>query len=147
MNDQPEPNFRKTLEDIRLYYHFLFKRGFRLGSVLFADHNQEAWQVTLCEGNRLIHIYNEQGIVNLVMSTIQRSREVIFFDMEAAHTSRDFFFTFDELPVSESQQLKKLAEYLEKNLVMILAQAERDNLPFIEHPMQGLTTEPKRTII
>ena len=147
MNDQPELKFRKTLEDIRLYFDFLFRRGFRIGSVLFADQKNEVWQVTLMEGNWLIHICNEQGIVNLIMSTLRQSNEIVIFDMEAANNSREFFYTFDEFPINESQQLKKTANYLEKNLITILAQAEKENLPLIEHPLNNFATQPKRTII
>jgi len=146
MKDQPDIKFRKNLEDIRLYFEFLFKHGFRIGSVLFTDQKNENWQVTLSEGNRLVHIYSEQGVVNLIMSTLRQSHEIVFFDMEAANNT-EFFYTLDEFPINESQQLKKIAYFLEKNLITILAQAERDNLPFIEHPVDGFAAHPKRTII
>jgi len=147
MNEQPEIKFRNTLEAIRLHFDFLFKRGFRIVSVMFAGQKNEDWQVTLFEGNRLIHIYSEMGIINLVMSTLRRSTEIISFNMEAANNSREFFYTLDELPISESQQLKKIAHFFEKNLVTILAQAEKDSLPFPEYPMHTFVAPPKRTII
>ena len=146
MNDQPELKFRKTLEDIRLHFGFLFKRGYRIGSVLFAGQTNDDWQVTLSEGNRLVHIYSEQGIVNLIMSTLRQADEVIAFDMKASN-NMEFFYTFDEFPITESRQLQKNARFLEKNLIAILAQAEKDNLPPIQHPPSKFTDQQKRTVI
>jgi len=146
MNDQPELKFRKTLEDIRLNFAFLFKRGYRLGSVLFADQTNDDWQVTLSEGNRLIHIYSEQGIVNLIMSTVRQGNEVISFDMKAANNT-EFFDTIDEFPITESKQLQKIAHFLETNLTALLAQAEKADLPSIEPPMSKFAAQQKRTII
>jgi len=146
MNDQPELKFRKTLEDIRLNFAFLFKRGYRLGSVLFADEKNDDWQVTLSEGNRLVHIYSEQGIVNLIMSIVRQGNEVISFDMKAANNT-EFFYTIDEFPITESQQLKKIARFLETNLTELLAQAEKGNPPSIKHPVSKFAGQQKRTII
>ena len=146
MDDQPELKFRKTLEDIRLHFDFLFKRGYRLVSVLFTDQNNADWQVTLSEGNRLVHIYSEQGIVNLIMSTLRQTNEIIFFDMNAANNT-DFFYTIDEFPITESQQLQKIARFLEANLAELLAQAEKSNPPSIKHPVSKFAGQQKRTII
>ena len=146
MNDQPELKFRKTLEDIRLHFGFLFRRGYHLGSVLFADQNNADWQVTLSEGHRLVHIYSEQGIVNLIMSTLRQANEVISFDMKAAN-NRESFYTIDEFPITESQQLQKIARFFEKNLIAILAQAEKDNLPSIERPVNRFAVQQKRKVI
>jgi hypothetical protein len=146
MNDQPDLKFRKTLEDIRLHFGFLFKRGYRLSSVLFAGQTNDDWQVTLSEGNRLVHLYSEQGIVNLIMSTLLQANEVVYFDMEAS-SNLEFFYTLDEFPIAESQQLQKIARFLEKNLIALLAQAEKDNLPSIEPPMSKFAAQQKRTII
>ena len=146
MNDQPDLKFRKTLEDIRLHFGFLFKRGYRIGSVLFAGQTNDDWQVTLSEGNRLVHIYSEQGIVNLIMSTLLQANEVVYFDMEAS-SNLEFFYTIDEFPITESQQLQKTARFLEKNLIALLAQAEKDNLPSSEPRMSRHAAQQKRTVI
>lgn len=146
MNDQPELKFRKTLEDIRLHFGFLFKRGYRIGSVLFAGQTNDDWQVTLSEGNRLVHIYSEQGIVNLIMSTLLQANEVVYFDMEAS-SNLEFFYTIDEFPITESQQLQKTARFLEKNLIALLAQAEKGNLPSSEPRMSRHAAQQKRTVI
>lgn len=146
MDDQPELKFRKTLEDIRLHFDFLFKRGYRLVSVLFTDQNNADWQVTLSEGNRLVHIYSEQGIVNLIMSTLRQANEIIFFDMNAANNT-DLFYTINELPITEAQQLQKIGRFLETNLTGLLAQAEKDNPPSIKHPVSKFAGQQKRTII
>ena len=146
MDDQPELKFRKTLEDIRLHFGFLFKRGYRLVSVLFTDQNNTDWQVTLSEGNRLVHIYSEQGIVNLIMSTLHQANESIFFDMNAANNT-DLFYTINELPITEAQQLQKIGRFLETNLTGLLAQAEKSNPPSIKHPVSKFAGQQKRTII
>jgi hypothetical protein len=146
MDDQPELKFRKTLEDIRLHFDFLFKRGYRLVSVLFTDQNNADWQVTLSEGNRLVHIYSEQGIVNLIMSTLRQANEIIFFDMNAANNT-DLFYTINELPITESQQLQKIGRFLETNLTGLLAQAEKSDPPSIKHPVSKFAGQQKRTII
>ena len=146
MNDQPDLKFRKTLEDIRLHFGFLFKRGYRLGSVLFAGQTNDDWQVTLSEGKRLVHIYSEQGIVNLIMSTLLQANEVVYFDMEAS-SNLEFFYTIDEFPIAESQQLQKIASFLEKNLIVILAQAEKAKLPPFEPRTSKLAAQQKRTVI
>ena len=146
MNDQPDLKFRKTLEDIRLHFGFLFNRGFRLSSVLFAGQTNDDWQVTLSEGKRLVHIYSEQGIVNLIMSTLLQANEVVYFDMEAS-SNLEFFYTIDEFPITESQQLQKTARFLEKNLIALLAQAEKDNLPSSEPRMSRHAAQQKRTVI
>ena len=146
MNDQPDLKFRKTLEDIRLHFGFLFKRGYRIGSVLFAGQTNDDWQVTLSEGNRLVHIYSEQGIVNLIMSTLLQANEVVYFDMEAS-SNLEFFYTIDEFPITESQQLQKTARFLEKNLSALLAQAEKGNLPSSEPRMSRHAAQQKRTVI
>lgn len=146
MDDQPELKFRKTLEDIRLHFDFLFKRGYRLVSVLFTDQNNTDWQVTLSEGNRLVHIYSEQGIVNLIMSTLRQANEIIFFDMNAANNT-DLFYTINELPITEAQQLQKIGRFLETNLTGLLAQAEKSNPPSIKHPVSKFAGQQKRTII
>ena len=146
MNDQPDLKFRKTLEDIRLHFGFLFNRGFRLSSVLFAGQTNDDWQVTLSEGKRLVHIYSEQGIVNLIMSTLLQANEVVYFDMEAS-SNLEFFYTIDEFPITESQQLQKTARFLEKNLIALLAQAEKGNLPSSEPRMSRHAAQQKRTVI
>ena len=146
MNDQPDLKFRKTLEDIRLHFGFLFKRGYRIGSVLFAGQTNDDWQVTLSEGNRLVHIYSEQGIVNLIMSTLLQANEVVYFDMEAS-SNLEFFYTIDEFPITESQQLQKTARFLEKNLIALLAQAEKGNLPSSEPRLSRHAAQQKRTVI
>lgn len=146
MNDQPDLKFRKTLEDIRLHFGFLFNRGFRLSSVLFAGQTNDDWQVTLSEGKRLVHIYSEQGIVNLIMSTLLQANEVVYFDMETS-SNLEFFYTIDEFPIAESQQLQKIASFLEKNLIVILAQAEKAKLPPFEPRTSKLAAQQKRTVI
>ena len=146
MNDQPELKFRKTLEDIRLHFGFLFKRSYRIGSVLFAGQTNDDWQVTLSEGNRLVHIYSEQGIVNLIMSTLRQANEVISFDMKAANNT-EFFYTIDEFPITESQQLQKIARFLETNLTELLAQSGKDSPPSIKHPPSKFAAQQKRTVI
>jgi hypothetical protein len=143
--------FRKTLEDIRLHFDFLFKRGFRIVSVLFAGQNNENWQVTLMASNRLVDIYSEQGLINLALGVIQQYNEAKFFDLQYlaqfVDSGRDFFHKPDILSINETQQLKKIAGFLEKHIVTILAQVEKENLPTLNRPLNKSITQQKRTII
>jgi len=152
MKDQPEFKFRRTLADIRLHYDFLFRRGFRIASVLFADQNNENWQVTLTANNFIINIYNEKGVVYLAVGTIQgRHHEVVFYDLQDMaqfiNSGREFFYARGEFPINETQQFMNIAGFLEKHLSTLLAQVERENLPSLNPPPNGFTTQPKRTII
>ena len=151
MKDQPELKFRRTLADIRLHYDFLFRRGFRIASVLFADQNNENWQVTLTANNFMINIYNERGVVNLALGTLQEHREVVFYDLQDMaqfiNSGREFFYARGEFPINETQQFMNIAGFLEKHLNSLLAQVEKENLPSLNLPPNSFTTQPKRTII
>jgi len=152
MKDQPEFKFRKTLEDIRLHYDFLFRRGFRIASILFADQNNENWQVTLTANNFLIDIHNERGVVNLALGTLQeRHHEVVFYDLQDMaqfiNNGREFFYERGEFPLDETQQFMNIAGFLEKHLNSLLAQVEKENLPSLNLPPNSFTAQPKRTII
>jgi len=152
MKDQPEFKFRRTLEDIRLHYDFLFRRGFRIASILFADQNNENWQVTLTANNFLINIYNERGVINLALGTLQeRQHEVVFYDLQDisqfVNSGREFFYEWGEFPIDETQQFMNIAGFLEKHLSALLAQVEKESLPSLNLPPSSFTTQPKRTII
>lgn len=147
MKDQSELKFRKTLEDIRFDFDFLFERGFRIASILFPNPHSDNWQVNLLEGNCFIHLYSDMGIINLTMSILQRSSEIVFFDLESVNSNRDFFYIPDEFPRDEAQQFKKIAAFLEKHFVEILAQAKKDNLPIITHLLNDANGQSKRTSI
>jgi len=150
MKEKSDLKFRKTLEDIRLHFDFLFKRGFRIASVLFADHDNEHWQVTLMGKNCLVNIYGEPGVIDLSLGTLPQHNDVKLFDLrELAQyidggrelSSQARKFSFDE-----SQQFMKMGNFLEKNFPIIMAQIERQNLPALNHPINNSITPHKRTI-
>jgi len=149
MKERPDLKFRSTLEDIRLYFDFLFKRGYRIASVLFADQNNENWQISLMSSNCLINIYGTQGLINLELGMMQNN-EVKLFDLEDmaqfVDNGRKFSYMLAEYPVNEAQQFKKIAGFLEKHYAKILAQVERESLPKLNRLLERPTTQPKRTI-
>lgn len=150
MNDQPELKFRKTLEDIRLHFDFLFKRGYRIVSVLFADQNNESWQVSLMAHKCLIDIYGEKGVINSAVGTIQPNQESRLFDLEYLaqfiNNGREFSYKPEDFPASESQQLQKIAGFLNKHFAAILTQVEKENLPPLPLSLKRSADRQKRTI-
>lgn len=149
MKDTSDLKFRNTLEDIRLHFNFLFRRGFRIASILFTNQNNENWQVTLTANNCLIDIYGEQGVINLALSIMQH-HDSKFFDLEYiaqfVGNGKGFSYKPDGFPVSEAQQFQKIARFLENHFVAILAQVEKENLPALNQPLQKSHTQPKRPI-
>lgn len=150
MNDKPDLKFRGTLEDIRLNFDFLFKRGFRIASVLFAGQNNENWQVTLMAKKCLIDIYGEQGTINLAVGVITPHNDSNFFDLEYlaqfVNNGREFSYKSDEFPANETQQVQKIALFLERHFVSILAQVEKENLPPLPLSLTKSAAQQKRTI-
>lgn len=151
MNDQPDLKFRHTLVAIRQYFDFLFKRGFRIVSVLFTDQRNENWQVSLMSENYVINIYGEQEIINLALGVMQPNNECKLFDLEylaqMMNNGRGFFHLPDEFPINEAQQFKRIARFLEKHLISILAQVGKETLPRLERPLDNSAAQQKRTII
>jgi hypothetical protein len=132
MKDQSDLKFRNTLEDIRLHFNFLFRRGFRIASILFTNQDNENWQVTLTANNCLIDIYGEQGVINIALSIMQHHDSKLF-DLEYLAqfigNGREFSYKPDKFPVSEAQQFQKIARFLENHFTELLAQVEKENLP------------------
>lgn len=151
MKEQSDIKFRKTLEDIRLHFDFLFKRGFRIASVLFADQDNEKWQVTLLGKNCLVNIYGEPGVIDLSLGALPRHSNVKLFDLQELAQyidgGREFTRHIQKLSFDESQQFMKLGGFLEKHFAAIMAQIERENLPGLNHPLNNSITRQKRTII
>jgi len=150
MKEQSDLKFRKTLEDIRLHFDFLFKRGFRIASVLFADHDNEHWQVTLMGKNCLVNIYGEPGVIDLSLGTLPQHNDVQLFDLrelaQSINGGREFSSQVRKLAFDESQQFMKIGGFLEKHFAVIMAKVERENLPALNHPINNSTAQHKRTI-
>lgn len=151
MENQSGLKFHEILENIRLHFDFLFKRGFRIAAVLLVDQNQDNWQVTLTANDRLIEIYSEQGKVNLALGTVLLNNEVKYFDLEELTRftpgDRGVFQRFEDLPVDEIQQIKQLAPYLKKHSNAIWTQVEQETFLILNRPMRKPTHQQKRTII
>jgi hypothetical protein len=150
MKEKSDLKFRKTLEDIRLHFDFLFKRGFRIASVLFADKDNEKWQVTLMGKNCLVNIYGEPGIIDLALGTMSQPDELQLFDLQELAQTVEGGYEFSQyarnFSFDETQQFIKIANFLEKNFAVILQQVERKNLPALKHPLNKSNIQPKRTI-
>ena len=150
MKEQSDLKFRKTLEDIRLHFDFLFKRGFQIASVLFADQNNEKWQVTLMGKNCLVNIYGEPGIIDLSLGTLPQHNEIKLFDLQdlaqSINGGREFPRRVQKFSFNETQEFTKIGNFLEKHFALIMAQIERENLPTLNHPLNNSITQQKRTI-
>jgi len=151
MKEKSDLKFRKTLENIRLHFDFLFKRGFRIASVLFADHDNEHWQVTLMGKNCLVNIYGEPGVIDLSLGTLPQNTDIKLFDLQELAQSidggRDFSGQTRRYSFDESQQFMKIGNFLEKHFAVIMTQIERENLPALNHPLNNSTAWQKRTIL
>lgn len=149
MKDQSDLKFRNTLEDIRLHFNFLFKRGFRIASILFTNQDNENWQITLTANNCLIDIYGEQGMINLALSMMQHHDSKLFdleYIAQFVGNGKGFSYKPDKFPTSEAQQLQKIAGFLESHFTEILAQVEKENLPTISTILKKSPIQKKPTL-
>lgn len=140
MNPTPDHVFRKTLEDIRLSFDFLFARKFKLVSVLFGNRTG-TWQVTLQANKYLVELYNEQGIINLAVGVILTSGDARHFDLEYLAQfmgeGGGFSYRSQRLPLDETEQIQQIARYVEKNFSLLLAQVEKETLPKVTGNIQN----------
>ncbi len=150
MENTSDPKFRTTLKNVRLYFDFLFKRGFRIVAVMIADQQHENWQVTLTADHRLIEIYSVEGQIHLALGALRLNDEIKFFDLEElaylVNHGREFFYKPEAFKMDEAQQFKRIARFLEKNMDVLLAEVERTNPLILKHPAFNSSTQQKRTI-
>jgi len=133
MKSRPEPNYQRILQRIRHCFDFLFKRGFRIVSVIFTDPGRENWQVTLTTDDYLIEIYGYAGKVYVALSTLQLYEQVGLFELtdliylilegeESPALQR-------EPPMNEASNLQETARLLERYIDDVLM--EIDSIPIL----------------
>ena len=133
MPNETELHIRQTLETIRVAFDFLFKRNFRIVSVLFGGPNNANWQVTLGGKKHLVDISGEHGIINLAVGLLQPFKDPKYFDLEYLSqfigTGRDFSYAPYGSKLNETEQLQNISLFFEANFSTVMAQAEREALP------------------
>lgn len=133
MSNENELQIRQALEDIRVAFDFLFKRNFRVVSVLFWGPSRANWQVTLGGRKHLVDISGERGIINLAIGLLQPFKEPKYFDLEYLAqfigSGRDFSYAPYGSQMSDAEQLQHISLFFEANFSAIMARAEREALP------------------
>ena len=133
MQSRPELKYKIILESIRRCFGFLFKRGFRIVSVIFTDPDRENWHVTLTTDEYLIEIYGYAEEVHVALSTLQLYEQVGLFEL----TDLIYLILEDEEvpdlqqepPLNEAQSFQKTAWLLERYLDEVLI--EIDSIPIL----------------
>jgi hypothetical protein len=133
MENRPEFNYQSILESIQHCFDFLFKRGFRIVSVIFTGPGRENWRVTLTADDYLIEIYVYAEEVHVALSTLQLYEQVGLFEL----TDLIYLILGDEevpdlqreSPLNEAQSFQKTARLLEKYIDEVLM--EIDGIPIL----------------
>ena len=133
MESNPGLKYQRILESIKRYFDFLFKRGFRIASVIFTDPERENWHVTLTTDEYLIEIYGCAERVHVALSTLQLYEQVGLFEL----TDLIYLILGDdevpdllrEHPLNKAQSFQKTARLLERYLDEILMEIDGISSP------------------
>jgi hypothetical protein len=133
MESRPEFKYQSILESIRRCFDFLFRRGFRIVSVIFTDPDRENWQVTLTADDYLIEIYGYAEEVHVALSNLQLYEQVGLFEL----TDLIYLILGDEEvpalqgepPMNEASNLQETARLLERYIDDVLM--EIDSIPIL----------------
>jgi hypothetical protein len=147
MESRPDLKFQEILENIRHYFDFLFRRGFRIVSVIFADQDYENWHVTMIADDCFIKIYSYIGKMNIALSTRQLYNEVGLFELtdliNLIYGDEHLSDLPGEFPMNETQRFQKFACLLEKYIDEVLRELEEiPILPPADNPSTTSLNEP-----
>jgi hypothetical protein len=151
MEYRPDHKLRRIHEHIRIYFDFLFTRGFQIVSALFIDQNYESWQVIMLAQECLVKIYSNKGDITLTVSALQSASEINLRDLvnvlQHANGGNEFFHRAEESQITEMQRLKRTAGLLENYIDGILIQIQRNNLLTIQRLLSNHMLEQNRVIV
>ena len=117
MESKSTLNVRNAIANVKSHFDFLFRRGFRIASVLFVDPGNEEWLVVLSGGNYLIQLVGHEDRVSLALSSQELCTEFGFIELHeliylleregnSSHISMP-------LPTDEFREFTTMAELLE----------------------------------
>ena len=81
MQSTTSSNVCQILERINRDFDFLFRRGFRITSILFAGQRDEQWQILLTEGNYLVQFHGCEDRIDLSLSSPALQDEVGYLEL------------------------------------------------------------------
>ena len=119
MDNRPDLRFNNIHKNIRIYFDFLLKRGFRIVSAMFVGKGSDSWLVTMLAGDQFIKIHCLQGKVNVGITTSQLVDRIGFLDLEILleHMGKGEGMSQKTvtLPPDEQQQLEDMALLLREH--------------------------------
>ena len=81
MESKSTLNVRNAIANVRRHFDFLFRRGFRIASVLFVDPGNEQWLIVLTAENHLIQFVGHEDTVSLALSSQELYTEFGFIEL------------------------------------------------------------------
>jgi hypothetical protein len=117
MESKSTLNVHDAIANVRRHFDFLFRRGFRIASVLSVDPGNEQWLVVLTAGNYLIQFVGHEDRVSLALSSQELCTEFGFIELHeliylleregnSSHIPKPF-------PLDEFREFTTMAELLE----------------------------------
>jgi len=81
MESKSTLNVRNAIANVKRHFDFLFRRGFRIASVLFVDPGNEQWLIVLTAENHLIQFVGHEDTVSLALSSQELYTEFGFIEL------------------------------------------------------------------
>jgi len=120
MESKSTLNFGNAIANVKRHFDFLFRRGFRIASVLFVDPGNEQWLIVLTAENHLIQFVGHEDTVSLALSSQELYTEFGFIELH------DLIYLLERegkssyipkpAPVDEFREFTIMAELLETHL-------------------------------
>lgn len=81
MESKSTLNVHDAIANVRRHFDFLFRRGFRIASVLSVSPGNEQWLIVLTAGNSLIQFVGHEDRVSLALSSQELCAQFGFIEL------------------------------------------------------------------
>lgn len=120
MESKSTLNVRNAIANVRRHFDFLFRRGFRIASVLFVDPGNEQWLIVLTAENHLIQFVGHEDRVSLALSSQELYTEFGFIELHELIYLLEREGNSDHIPqpfpLDEFREFTTMAKLLETHM-------------------------------
>jgi len=120
MESKSTLNVRNAIANVRRHFDFLFRRGFRIASVLFVDPGNEQWLIVLTAENHLIQFVGHEDTVSLALSSQELYTEFGFIELHELiyllEREGNSYHIPQPFPLDEFREFTIMAKLLETHM-------------------------------
>ena len=120
MESKSTLNVRNAIANVKRHFDFLFRRGFRIASVLFVDPGNEQWLIVLTAKNHLIQFVGHEDRVSLALSSQELYTEFGFIELHELiyllEREGNSYHIPQPFPLDEFREFTIMAKLLETHM-------------------------------